>query len=1625
MDFTGKKFLSKIIAIIVICAMTLSDFILVGTSAISYAIDIANTTVDNVKFSAYFVNNNEEKVSNIEQATDAENLKMFVEVSVKNEGYFDGQISLGNSNFKIVNKILSDCITKIEENTVSLKRIDVGKTAKIELEIEKNLPDTMPASLLNMNTDVNLTGKYTDSKRTQDISGKANLKVDWKTSENTIAETTLEVLTNKVFEIDNQSKRVVQLHITSKLTNNNYPVKSTKIDITGSQGAEGAIVEARDTSATNGNAHFDEQNYTYNREEAKLEVNISNDSSDGDDAIIKYVKNSLDELIVTYIYPEETEIEGTEFIVNTKITTYDNQEKIAQKTVTANEQKDGIISLNVESTEKEIYKGKIYTGEDRAYESTTKINVNKAEIAENIEVNELVTAYGGPTHKEANIFFTQTKIVKSEFDKIFGQEGWIKITDTTGETVAEITTINSNSQADDNGNIIITYPANTKALKIETSKPIKVGTLNLVNTKTIKENVYDRETIKTFMDITEIVKGKYNDQDENTMQNHITLKDTSSKVAFSILNKELSTTEQNTVKLGIRLDTSNEQRDLYKNPTIRITLPKQVNAYDVTAKLVHGNGLSLNENSIGKDNDGESKVITVNLVGEQTQYVTDATGATLVLEAKMDLDPLAISSTEEIKLNYTNENATTYIDNGEKRISVNVIAKNPLITSTKIAKLNVQTTVEETKDVELERGAEAGKYTQVMDIVNNEGKILNNVKILGRYPVNNSKNNIGITITKQIQDLSQKSNVKIYFSTEENASNDLTNTNNKWTEQPSEQTKSYMIVLDTLKVGERFTFAYEMNVPADLSYNLSAETGYEVSYTKTDINTQNTLRATSIRFNTGKSAILTQTVKASVGGEEIKDGDTVKSGEIIKYTITVKNSGNEDATGLTFVGSVPEGTSYVEYNNNTEIPEVPDLAPTPDTLIEDKDKKEVKFENQTVKAKGELKLEYLVKTEVNDTKNITATLKLSNSNDKLQEDTFTTKVEPSDLKVSLSKFDSIYSNGVIKSGYEYRYVLSVKNNTNKDKENVQILLELNDLFKMKKIRYDNDGTQTTNTESSITIEKIKANQEAIFEVVVEAKNATDSLKVATLSVRVKEAKNEYRSNQIEEKVDTIELDVRTSARTTSNVTGYVKKGDKITYTFNIKNIGKTDAKYLEIKDEFSDYLVLENVTLNNKEAIYNKETVSNNGVKKTIITISIPLDVGETADVIITAKVNDAIDFNDLTKIANKATLYNTIKIADTEEISYLIEKTSSTPGSNGDNNGGNSSGENGGNNGGANNAYTIAGSAWKDENENGKREQNEPLLSDVNVKVLNIESKKFATDNSGKEITAKTNSEGLYALANVPTGKYIVVFEYDTAKYMPTKYKADGVSNDKNSDAILDNITINDETKQMTVSDTINLTNSVANIDIGLVDAKVFDMQLDKYISKIVVTNSDGTSVQEYKDATLAKADIAAKKLKDTQVVIEYTLRVKNAGEIAGYVRKVVDYKPTSLEFSSTLNKDWYLQGEDLYSSSLANTKIEPGETKELKLILTKTMTESNTGLIGNTAEIAEAYNTSGVNDIDSTPLNKMQKEDDIGQADVIIGIKTGAAISYIIITLTIIMTLGIGAYLVSKKVLNKEIKF
>ena len=185
---------------------------------------------------------------------------------------------------------------------------------------------------------------------------------------------------------------------------------------------------------------------------------------------------------------------------------------------------------------------------------------------------------------------------------------------------------------------------------------------------------------------------------------------------------------------------------------------------------------------------------------------------------------------------------------------------------------------------------------------------------------------------------------------------------------------------------------------------------------------------------------------------------------------------------------------------------------------------------------------------------------------------------------------------------------------------------------------------------------------------------------------------------------------------------------------------------------------------------------------------------------------------------------------------------------------------------------------------------------------------------------------------------------------------------------------------------------------------------------------NSAGTTVREYGNTNTAKIELDAKQMNGSTVIVEYSIVVTNVGEVAGYARNIIDYMPNDLEFNSELNKDWYESNNALYTTTIGNEIINPGESKTVTLTLTKTMGEDNV-VSRNNAEIYEAYNDLGLNDSNSTPGNNANGENDMGSADVIISIRTGGVIYMTIgIILAVIIIAGTIAGIIVKRKNSKR---
>ena len=222
-------------------------------------------------------------------------------------------------------------------------------------------------------------------------------------------------------------------------------------------------------------------------------------------------------------------------------------------------------------------------------------------------------------------------------------------------------------------------------------------------------------------------------------------------------------------------------------------------------------------------------------------------------------------------------------------------------------------------------------------------------------------------------------------------------------------------------------------------------------------------------------------------------------------------------------------------------------------------------------------------------------------------------------------------------------------------------------------------------------------------------------------------------------------------------------------------------------------------------------------------------------------------------------------------------------------------------------------------------------------------------------------------------------------------------------------------------------------DIDKERLQVKYFDLSLLKYVSQVEVTEDgkkktiktdyDGTENPE----PVVKIEINKKKLSKTEIKYTFSIKITNEGEIEGYATEITDYIPSGLEFKAADNKEykWKLKdgSKDVVTTDyLKDTLLKPGESAVIKIVLRWKKSSSNLGQKINTAEISEDKNEYNVPDIDSTPDNKRDGEDDIDDAPVILSIKTGGTQVYIILTLIIVSILSVGGFIIYRYVYRPQ---
>lgn len=1610
----------------------------------------AKTKNPNVEIDTYFIQEQEKKTYEATKNVGEEN-KIIAQITVKNSGYLkDAKIEFENTNFNILDTITSEFISHVntKNNEILLNQIDAGESIRIEIPIEFKNAEEYDPNQFNAVNKAKISGIYIDNKAVQNkIEKEMLLSLNWVTSSEAVVEAKVSKFVP--YNINGEKGLIMQTTITSGVKENTAPIKveELKIQIPNINNIppKDIKVNANSMIATTGEENglsFNENNYSIN--EGIVTINVQN-IKDGNQNI-SWKKQGQNEYVITYIYPEEALNNEKAIIasmkVNSNITLYNANETLLQANyeneLEMNEKIGNVVDFTIETTES-LSKGQMYANyianekQEVLYNEKVIANIGLANLIDEIVINKNADIFKSETEQASTTYanknyayYKSISIAKENLSKILGEEGYIKIYSKD----KEVAIIDKNVKEDENGNIEVKVnELDINDIKLQTSKPQKEGKLEINLEKAIKTDIdYSKaqiskmEKLNTQIKAVASLKGEI--LVEQNVEANINLVEPQAKVELVSNTTEFSTLVKNeNVQLKAILNTSSNYNKLYTNPKIVLELPSYVEQIDIkNIELLYEEELVKEKEELKVAPDG-TKILEITLKGTQTKYSKDAiTGGTnIIITADITTNNLTPTKQDKITMTVINENENTQV-----AIPINFIAPLGIVTVNKISnyaegkELTALTTNEEAS---LEVQEPAKNAVGEIQVINNYNNPIKNVTILGRTlaegttnPENASEslnNTLNIPMLGKIKSNEAK-DVNIYYSENGNADKDLNNPENGWKQEVANfsNVKSYLIELnenENMNIGDSIKFTYDMQIPENLRYSQTASSLYTVYFDNEQQEQTLEDKTTSrmVTLSTGVAPDLKVTLSSTA-----KENSVVRDGMYLTFTAEVENLGTIDAknTKLSITAPSVENeqgsytvlhTEYKEedffngYDDSTEPEKIINIG-------------EVKA-GQKVKVEFEMKIESVdLKPEVTEmTLPIVVRAIADEMEKEVKSNEYILKVAKADI--TLMVMHSLTTDSTLIKDDEIIYSTKVR--------------QVNHSGSLKYVKIKMQIPKGLEIEEA-DIKEIIITKEIIHNVNIDKKNnivefiiqefSVDSMIKCNVKTKIGDIMgeispkvtaevngNEYIGNSIKNKVSKLNFTIEQTRLDKP----YVKENEQITFEYKITNTSDVYTSDFTFENIIPDGMKITDIEI---ETNGQNTKVKDYSTDKLVISRS--FHANQTVIYRITMQANLLPDVELEKVIENYASIYakgfekiesNRVKVTIeyNEDVHDTDEDQPQNP------------------NKPVSNKKIISGIAWLDENLDGERNDNEKLLSGIEVRLLNKETNKVMQ-------TTATSSNGEYSFTGVNKGEYLVVFVYDTEEYKLTEYKKNNVSQSTNSDFINTIMEIRRKEQTVAVSDTIKVTDSnVRNIDIGLIELDKSDMKLDKYISAVTITYGNTIKTYNYDNLKVAKVEIPAKELKNATVIVEYKIVLTNEGSIANYVRKVVDYTPKGMNFNSELNKDWYTSNNgDLYNSSLANTKIEPGQSKEMSLTLIKKMTDTNTGIVNNNAEIYEVYNEEGKQDVDSIAGNKVSGEDDMSSADLVISVKTGDAIIYTIIISSIIcIVLAVSIYYIRKIVLRK----
>ena len=299
-------------------------------------------------------------------------------------------------------------------------------------------------------------------------------------------------------------------------------------------------------------------------------------------------------------------------------------------------------------------------------------------------------------------------------------------------------------------------------------------------------------------------------------------------------------------------------------------------------------------------------------------------------------------------------------------------------------------------------------------------------------------------------------------------------------------------------------------------------------------------------------------MSATVGGEELKEGDTVKTGEVIHYRLEVSNTSQTELKNLSAQMILPEDVVWVEPDEG-EI----GYEYTGAKYYLERQERQITYPIDKIGG-GEVfvkEFEVRVKQEI-QTDSIKNIAQVQWEDNTIMSNEWQNKLEKTDLRVSLKR---VLDRGVnIAEGSTINYYVIIENMTNQKQENVMVrpvIPEGTEIESLIVKQYEDnepvDEKWLEQLEGDISIGDIKENGVVVLEIILKInKIETANNQIGVVTLAKTQNQDWCRSNIYMTEVQRFDVSMNMISNSQSEI---IKEDDMFEYTIEIQNNSSSET----------------------------------------------------------------------------------------------------------------------------------------------------------------------------------------------------------------------------------------------------------------------------------------------------------------------------------------------------------------------------------------------------------------------------------------------------------------------------------